>query len=322
MSKKTSRRKILTGLSVGATAALAGCSSLFGNGNGNGNGNGSGDQSPSPANFNYPEGFSQEGIDEFATALGRDSAHYTSDSFRFDSEYQFDRPDGSTQELQAESQVSGADEQQYYYSENSSSIQEQYHDGTNVYLRLYSKQQEQAQYQVQETEFNKEGAYLLTLFENQLKGVDFSVDEVVSQSRVRYEATLDDLPDDHFMFQQYNNLVEFQTLLTIDTDGYARRVEVNLSRETSTSGDGSGTDSDSSGEDSTTVIDESYWFEFKDHGEVTVEEPDWLPEAKATQESSSGDDSTSDGSTSDDSTSDGSTSDGDDSTSSIEPVGF
>lgn len=314
MSKKTSRRKLLSGLSVGAVAALAGCSRVFDNGNGNGNGNGEGID---PADFEYPEGFSQEGIDDFDTALGTESAHYQSDSFQFDSTYSFDRPDGSSQELTAESQVSGVNEKQYYRSENQNSIQEQYHNGETVYLRLYSKQQEQSQYQVQQTQFSKEGAYLLTLFQNQIQGLEFSVDEVESENQVRYVATLDSIPEDHFMFEQYNNLTEFQLLMTIDTDGLVRSVEVELSREVQTQ------DGDTSGGDSTeeepNTIDESYTFEFSEHGEVTVEEPDWISEAEAAQEESTSGDGSTDGSTDGTSGDDTTT---DDTTNSIQPVGF
>lgn len=321
MSNKTSRRKVLSGLTVGAATALAGCSGIF---DGNGNGNGGMD----PADFNYPEGFSQEGIDDFETALGTGSAHYQSDSFQFNSSYNFERPDGSTQELTAESQVSGVDEQQYYRSENQSSIQEQYHNGETVYLRLYSKQQEQAQYQVQQAQFNKEGAYLLTLFQNQVQGMSFSVDEVVSEDQVRYIATLDSIPEDHFIYQQYNNLTEFQLLLTVDVDGLVRSVEVDLSREagTQTEGDTSGdtaedstSDEDTSGEDSN-IINESYTFEFSNHGEVTVEEPEWTSEAEAAQEERSGGGTSGDGTSGDGTTSDGTSSD--DTTNSIRPAGF
>lgn len=306
MVKKTSRRKVLAGLSAGAAVSLAGCSDLFSTG---------------PASFDYPEGFSQEGIEDFEKALGKESAHYQADSFSFESSYMFERPDGSSQELTSNSDVSGVNEKQYYYSENENSVQEQYHNGQTIYLRLYSKQQEQTQYRVQQASFNKEGAYLLTLFQNQIQNVDLTAEEVVSENQLRYKATLDSIPDDHFLYQQYNNLTEFELYLTIDTDGFVRSVEVDLTRdvESQTSGDSSGDGSESgtedgSGEDTTNSITESYSFEFSNHGNVTVEEPDWTSEAEeAQQQTESTTGGTSDGG---ETTEDGS---GDDTTNSIQP---
>lgn len=276
MSRKTNRRKILSGLSVGVATALAGCSGIFGDENNDGTDT----QQP----FEYPEGFSEEGIEDFAQALGEESAHYQADSFSFTSNYEFEQPNG-TQELSAESQVSGADEQQYYRSENSQSVQEQYHDVDTVYLRLYNKRRDQSRYQTQEAPFNKEGAYLLTLFQNQLQGIDYSMDEVVEDgSQVRYTADIEAVPEGHYMYEQYNNLTAFDVQFTVDTDGYVRTVSIDLTREVQTQSGGQGTDTGTS-TPQTSEVNESYQFEFSDHNETTVEEPDWTAEAEEASQS-------------------------------------
>lgn len=285
MTRETSRRKLLLGIGAGATMALAGCSELPGS-------NGE----PSPSNFEYPDGFSEEGVDDFATAMGTESAHYAAESFSFESEYQFEQPDSEEdQVITASSEVSGANKTQHYRTETAQVVQEQYHDGTQAYLRYYSKEQEQSQYQIQEVEFSREGAYMINLFRDQFQNVSFEVDEVLSAEEVRYIATKEDVPDDHAFFQQYENVAAMTLTFTVNTDGYVIDTEVNITR-------------DLDGDE----LDESYAFSFSDFNNTTVEEPDWLGDAEEfVQQQQSGEDTTEDTTTTTTTTTDDTTEDQD-----------
>ncbi|MGM0371519.1 MAG: hypothetical protein ACQEQJ_03330 [Halobacteriota archaeon] len=247
------RREVLLGAGTGAILALSGCSSTP-----------TQESAPEPT-FGYPEGFSEDGIESFSLALGSESANYRANSLSFDGERTYRPADSDgARTTTVSSLVNVENRTSYYRTETDTQVQETYIDETKNWRqteshRIYDKRTEETEFGVGSIPFNKRTAYLIDRFERRYKGVEFEATEITDEDRLRYVATKSDLPGDHTLFQEYDNLSSARLELFVDQRGRVRKTVVDV--ETA------------DGDELTHVT------EFSGFDETTVPEPDWLEKA-------------------------------------------
>lgn len=258
----TTRRKILLGIGTAATAGLAGCNDTGENGTETATDTGT----PGPEDFDYPEGFSSEGIEDFSTALGQESTHYNASTVGIDGQYVVEDQDGN--EINAQNltvRVNGDEQMQYFRGEDEQVVQEQYQAGGTQYVRSYLKQKDEEQFDVrQDVQFRRGPSYgidLLRVHLNPENVQEYDV-EVVGENRVKYTVVESNFADTHGLYQQYQSMTDATVELTIYGDGRLDTMNVEVVTQ----------NQDGNPITNRTELEFSY--------DVTVDEPDWLSDAK------------------------------------------
>lgn len=239
------RRKFITGIATLAGISLAGCSD-FGD------------------SFEYPDGFSENGIENYSQAFGEESAHYQADSLvqEIGLSNETESPEFSDSiERSIYTEVSAVEERQYVETSEQSVTREQYFDDGVVFIRTSSEGQETEYQRFQQGEFNKNVAYSMDILEFYLEGTSFEQVELTERNTVIYESDLSDPENRNDQLEE--NVEDGLISVEVTEEGYPINIDISITREN---------------EDQTST--EEFNIEFSEYNEVSVDEPDWLDEAR------------------------------------------
>lgn len=263
---KLQRREVIGGLATASALGLAGCTTGV-QGDGSAGASGSDAVVTDPSEIEFPEGFSERGVEDAEVAFGPESTFMATESARVDYTITETRrgADGSssqtldlvlrTNQLQKRTHATrtlGSDEIQQYVG-----------DGRQ-YIRIESG--DEPTYQVQRKQYEGRAEYLLGALSTSVDGAAF---DSVSQAgdRITYTlADLDGIGETHALRERgAESLTEVDFELEVTTDGLVRTLRTNYSRD----------------EAGISVRRE---FRYSEFDAVTVQEPAWLPAAKETAE--------------------------------------
>ena len=116
----------------------------------------------------YPDGFSEDGIDDFEQALGERSVHYTADSMSYEAEAT--TPDSESFELSA--QASAEAEQALLISETPDGERVHYLDGNEGFIAV------DGDYQRESASFDRDELYAVTDISRDLREANLSKDTI------------------------------------------------------------------------------------------------------------------------------------------------
>lgn len=282
MTDRTNRRRILTGIGVAVTASLAGCngtgnSADGGNGtddsggeSGSGtdsSGDGSGNGTDSSGNENgetienFPDGFSENGVSDFETAFGEGSAYRTQPHIQIEGEsVQMSEDQTNTVMYSVQFDAEAERRLTNFETADGEVSSTQYLIEDTLYIRDVEGE-EDPQYQVQETEFNRLTETIFNI-EQRVAGEAEFESELTEQGLIRFTATKESYPEDHPITGLYSFNVPdamLDVVLEIDESGLPQRFSARYENEE--------------------FSDElTYSFSYE---EVTIEEPEWVSEAES-----------------------------------------
>jgi len=241
------RRQLLSAIAGTAIASLSGCS-----------------ERSRETVFTYPSGFTEQGISVVEDAVGKNSEHYNSNSFTFQSQYRYDTVENNnTQTITEYSTVDGVKKHRYYRNETPNFVQEEFND-TKSYHRYAPKSNDLEDFTIWNAPFEKEKAYRINETIDFYSNVNFTVSNVVSDSLITYTAQLKDMPKNHPFLQQYKNIVSGEITFTLNSEGYIPNSKFKIIRRNK---DG-------------TKLAEVYSLLYSKYNTTVVKKPDWIKQAK------------------------------------------
>jgi len=116
----------------------------------------------------YPDGFSEDGIDDFEQALGEQSVHYTADSLAYEAEGT--TPDGDSFEMSA--QASADTERALIVIDGPDGERAHYLDGDEGFVRV------DGDYQRESASFDRDELYAVTELERDLQAANLTEDSI------------------------------------------------------------------------------------------------------------------------------------------------
>lgn len=257
MTQKINRRKLLSGIGAAGIVGLAGCNDTGGDGGDGSDGTDGGDGTDGDE-FTYPDGFSESGVEDFATAFGEDSNYYSQRYIQLEGSLTQNGPETEEQTQTFTAQIDGEEELQLFEVESPTQSQTQYYSDETLYVRSQQGDGEPS-YQVRQTGFNKRSVYLISLIEPHVTDVDFE-STITDENTVEYTATEEEYGDEHPVRSVYT-FEEIDVTVEVDEDGLIRTL-------------------------AGTVVDGDFTQEFTyefEYSEVDISEPEWTTEAEESQ---------------------------------------
>lgn len=258
MGDKPYRRKMLLGVGTILTSSLAGCSQQSGSSNSDGSDNDTSSDEGNSSNeqFEYPDGFSENGVEDFAVAFGEGSNYYSQRYLQIEESFTYDDPD-TERTRESSTQIDSEQELGLFEVDSPDRSRTQYYAEGTLYIR--AQENTEPSYQTRQAEFNKQSLYVISLIEPHVTDVEFE-STITEQGTVEYTATEEAYGENHPIQNEYI-YEEIDVTVEVDKNGLIQTL-------TGTAVDGD------------TTREFSYEFSYE---EVDITEPDWVSEAEDSQ---------------------------------------
>ena len=271
MTHKVNRRRIVSGIGVAVTASIAGCNGTGGDSGGGNGTDASGGESRNSTDSSggnnggtledFPDGFSENGVSNFETALGEGSAYRSQPHIQIERE-SVQMSEDQTNTVIYLAQIDAEAERRLINFETADGelSETQYSTEDMVYVREVQGEGD-PQYQVEGSSFNRVTGDIFTIEQRVAGEVEFE-SERTEQGLIRYTATKESYPEDHPIRDLYSFNVPDATIdvvLEIDEAGLPRIFSTRYENE---------------------EFSEELTYSFS-YEEMTIEEPDWVSEAES-----------------------------------------
>lgn len=266
--KDQTRRAFLSATGIAAISSLAGCSVLQPDDTEDESeepeevdlGLNEGTDDPVIEGLEYPPGFSEEGIENFETALGQKSNYYNVSSVFI--QLDLVKRENSEVTSRSELNIQSSGEQRIRKQDiiqDDSLVERQFQEENTV----YSRSADSLDVKIRDVEYSKANLYLIPTLQNYLSGVSLSIDSI-KESNLIYTASLEDIAISSVILEEFSpNLTSADIEFEITEEGLPVRLDIEVRQ--------------SSGE--TTFTGERS-FDFSSYNVLTVDTPAWVEAVK------------------------------------------
>lgn len=265
--RKTTRRKLLSGLGATTLIGMAGCTDTFD------------DQLDEDSNlneFNFPDGFNENGLQSFKQTVGTESAHYNAEGLSAEIHTEEVQPEvdggGPISSEATDVEVNDEEERRYSRTQTEREIEGQFTTAEGTYTRtedLNQADENEVSYEYNEFLYNKENAYLVRFLRFYLEDLNYEDVSISEDNTAIYTAYIEDQDGNEPIFDAYDDAYEGSVTVEVQENGLLEYVNIDVHFEEAAGRDG----------DRTIDLRESIDVEFLTYNVDTVTEPEWLETA-------------------------------------------
>ena len=227
----------------------------------------------------YPEGLSEEGVENVEALFGSDSPYLNSDSVQLNITTEREQ---STTETTI--QVDAEEENSFVRTEDMTTGQDsqetqrtvlRYHTGQLRYERVESSSSEQVRYRRSQNQFDKTVEFYANFLSDLLTDVEFSGSEITEEGLIQYES--EDIGSENNLSPETDAIEDVNMVVRFREDGRPESITANITTvQQQQPTQQSSSESETSESSTQEIVQE---VSFSNYNSVDVPEPDWLEEA-------------------------------------------